>query len=190
MYNDPVNNGPAIALAAEIGKGLFSIMEDLPQTDVMLGSVIRTVPGSVDRIRTLAAKARGGSFTAAYLKGRLEQFVTETFEIIPAASDALDRGALTEFGVVVDHSMRLAEAHLGNQVPETVTLQRSARELGAVAASAFGAGFGGAVWALVPESDADAFLTRWSESYRKKYRKAGKDSVFFLSRAGPHAYQF
>jgi L-ascorbate metabolism protein UlaG (beta-lactamase superfamily) len=40
QYNDPVNNGPAIALAAEIGKGLFSLMEDLPQTDVMLGSVI------------------------------------------------------------------------------------------------------------------------------------------------------
>jgi hypothetical protein len=40
QYNDPVNNGPAIALAAEIGKGLFSIMESLPQTDVMLGSVI------------------------------------------------------------------------------------------------------------------------------------------------------
>ena len=40
QYNDPVNNGPAIALAAEIGKGLFSLMENLPQTDVMLGSVI------------------------------------------------------------------------------------------------------------------------------------------------------
>jgi hypothetical protein len=40
QYNDPVNNGPAIALAAEIGKGLFSIMENLPNTDVMLGSVI------------------------------------------------------------------------------------------------------------------------------------------------------
>ncbi len=40
QYNDPVNNGPAIALAAEIGKGLFGIMESLPHTDVMLGSVI------------------------------------------------------------------------------------------------------------------------------------------------------
>lgn len=40
QYNDPVNNGPAIALAAEVGKGLFSIMESLPQTDVLLGSVI------------------------------------------------------------------------------------------------------------------------------------------------------
>jgi L-ascorbate metabolism protein UlaG (beta-lactamase superfamily) len=40
QYNDPANNGPAIALAGEIGKGLFSLMENLPDTDVMLGSVI------------------------------------------------------------------------------------------------------------------------------------------------------
>jgi len=164
--------------------------KDTGRTDVMLGSVIRNVEGAADRIRTLAAKARGGTFTATYLKGRLEQFIEETFEIIPAASDALDRESLTEFGLVVDHSMRLAEAHLGNQVSETVTLQRSARELGAVAASAFGAGFGGAVWALVAASDADAFLTRWSERYAKKHRRASKEAVFFLSRAGPHAYQF
>ena len=86
--------------------------------------------------------------------------------------------------------MRMAETHLGNQVPETVTLQRSARELGAVAASAFGAGFGGAVWALVPESEADEFLTRWATLYQKKHRRASREAVFFLSRAGPHAYQF
>ena len=163
---------------------------DTGRADAMLGSVIATVPGAADRIHELAAKVRGGPFTAAYLKGRLEQFIAETYEIIPAASDALDRGSLTEFGLVVDHSQRLVEAHLGNQVPETVTLQRSARELGAAAASAFGAGFGGAVWALVAENDADAFLTQWSERYAKKYRRASRESVFFLSRAGPHAYQF
>jgi len=163
---------------------------DTGRSDPMLGSAIIGVHGAADRIRELAAKARGGGFTASYLKGRLEQFVAETIEIIPAASDALQRESLTEFGVVVDHSQRLAEAHLGNQVPETVTLQRSARELGAVAASAFGAGFGGAVWALVAEDGADAFLTRWSEGYRKKHRRASRDAVFFLSRAGPHAYQF
>ena len=177
-----------VSLAAQRLVELWN--RDTGRSDQMLGSVIMNHHGAADRIRELAAKSRGGAFTATYLKGRLEQFLAETFEIIPAASDALDRQSLTEFGVVVDHSMRLAEAHLGNQVPETVTLQRSARELGAVAASAFGAGFGGAVWALVPEADADAFLTRWSENYRKKYRKAGKESVFFLSRAGPHAYQF
>jgi len=40
QFSDPVNNGPAIALAAEIGKGLFSIMDNLPQTDVLLGSIV------------------------------------------------------------------------------------------------------------------------------------------------------
>jgi galactokinase len=148
------------------------------------------VHGATAEIRALAAKARIEGFTPTYLKGRLEQFVAESYEIIPAAADALQRESLTEFGVVVDHSQHLAEANLGNQVKETVTLQRSARELGAVAASAFGAGFGGSVWALVAEEEADEFLKRWSEGYRKKYKKQGKDSTFFLSRAGPHAYQF
>jgi galactokinase len=160
------------------------------RSDDMLGAAITEVHGATGRIRALAAKARGDGFTPTYLKGRLDQFVAESFEIIPAAADALHRGSLTEFGVVVDHSQHLAEANLGNQVKETVTLQRSARDLGAVAASAFGAGFGGSVWALVPEAEAPAFLERWSEGYRRKYRKAAKGSVFFLSRAGPHAYQF
>ena len=163
---------------------------DTGRADPMLGSVLGTVDGAADHLRALAAKARGSDFPASYLKGRLEQFITETYEIIPAASDALQRESVTEFGVVVDHSMRLAESFLGNQVPETVTLQRSARELGAVAASAFGAGFGGAVWALVAVEQADSFLAKWAETYRKKHRKPGKEAVFFLSRAGPHAYQF
>ena len=40
QYQDPANNGPAIALAAEIGKGLFSIMDNLPHPDVLLGSIV------------------------------------------------------------------------------------------------------------------------------------------------------
>jgi hypothetical protein len=46
QYNDPANNGPAIALAAEIGKGLFSIMDRLPQTDVLLGSIVSLGSGN------------------------------------------------------------------------------------------------------------------------------------------------
>lgn len=177
-----------VSLAAKKLVELWNRSEE--RNDAMLGTAITQVHGATTRIRTLAAKARIDGFTPTYLKGRLEQFVAESYEIIPAAADALHRGSLTEFGVVVDHSQHLAEAHLGNQVKETVTLQRSARELGAVAASAFGAGFGGAVWALVPERDADDFLRRWAEGYRRKYKKPGKESTFFLSRAGPHAYQF
>ena len=61
---------------------------------------------------------------------------------------------MAAFGDLVDRSQQLAERRLGNQVPETIELARSARELGARAASAFGAGFGGSVWALVSRADA------------------------------------
>jgi galactokinase len=50
---------------------------------------------------------------------------------------------------------------LGNQVPATMALARSARELGALAACSFGAGFGGSVWALVDRGIAGDFAARW-----------------------------
>jgi L-ascorbate metabolism protein UlaG (beta-lactamase superfamily) len=46
QYNDPANNGPAIALAAEVGKGLFSIMDNLPQTDALMGSIVSLGAGA------------------------------------------------------------------------------------------------------------------------------------------------
>jgi len=46
QYNDPANNGPAITLAAEVGKGLFSIMDNLPQTDVLMGSIVSLGAGA------------------------------------------------------------------------------------------------------------------------------------------------
>src|SRR5699024_12638852 len=55
---------------------------------------------------------------------------------------------------------------------ETIALQRIARELGAHAASAFGAGFGGSVWALVPEQEAGAFAERWAAHYHRAHRDA------------------
>ena len=72
-------------------------------------------------------------------------------------------------GTLVDRSMSLATTALANQVPETIYLARRARELGAVAASAFGAGFGGAVWAMIRASDADAFVARWRSGYVTNY---------------------
>jgi galactokinase len=74
---------------------------------------------------------------------------------------------------------------LGNQVPETVALARSARRLGAAAASAFGAGFGGAVWALVRTAAADDFLERWGREYLAAFPDRGKQAQFFLTRPGP-----
>lgn len=106
---------------------------------------------------------------SAYLTGRLDQFVDETYRIIPDAVGALVCGDLTGFGTLVDQSQAGAERGLGNQVPETIRLQALARSLGAVAASSFGAGFGGSVWALVPELDADAFAVAWLGAYHAEF---------------------
>jgi galactokinase len=74
---------------------------------------------------------------------------------------------------------------LCNQVPETIALVRTAREHGACAASAFGAGFGGSVWALVDRTDALAFLDRWQNAYRLMCPGVSARSRFFLTRPGP-----
>ena len=81
------------------------------------------------------------------------------------------RSAWTRVGLAVTGLLwlLLAEALLGNQVPETVALAASARELGAAASSAFGAGFGGSVWALVPRGDAEGFATAWLERYTRDF---------------------
>jgi len=80
--------------------------------------------------------------------------------------------------------MHLATTHLGNQVGETVDLARLARELGASAASAFGAGFGGSVWALVSASDADAFAEHWLRAYRAAHPEVGANASTLVTRPG------
>ncbi len=125
--------------------------------------------GGVAGVRQAIERASVDGFTTSALLDRFEQFVQESFEIVPAAADALGRGDVGRFGELVDTSQELSERRLGNQVPETIALARSARELGAVAASAFGAGFGGSVWALVPGEDVPAFTRRWEAAYRAAF---------------------
>ena len=103
------------------------------------------------------------------LVSRLRHFVTESTVLVPGAVHALSVGDLGGFGALVGESQRRAESDLGNQVPETVVLAASARTLGAHAASAFGAGFGGSVWALVDTQQADDFAGRWLASYRSRF---------------------
>ena len=93
----------------------------------------------------------------------VDRFVAEAQRLVPGATRALAAGDLATFGTLVDESQHLAEQWLGNQIPETSALARLARRLGADGASAFGAGFGGSVWALV-EGDGDAFARRWDEA--------------------------
>jgi galactokinase len=142
-----------------------------------LADALRSSSGAPDDLRALVADDPA-------LRDRLDQFLLESEEIVPAAGDALLRGDLTSVGSLVDRSQALAERCLGNQVPETVFLAHTARELGAAAASAFGAGFGGSVWALVSRTAGEDFRWRWANAYRDAF-PGRAEAVFFLTGAGP-----
>lgn len=154
---------------------------DTGREDLTLADAIAAGPHSAARLRELTADDD-------YLTGRLEQFLAESEQIIPAAADALAEGDLAEFGRLVDRSQAAAESGLRNQVPETVDLQRLAREEGAVAASAFGAGFGGSVWALVPAAQAEQFAERWLAAYRRRHPGQHRASVS-VTRPGVAAHR-
>ncbi len=141
--------------------------------------------GGVPEVREVVERAAVDGFATATLLDRFDQFVEESTVIVPSAGDALARGDVAAFGDLVDRSQHLAERQLGNQVPETVMLARSARELGAGAASAFGAGFGGSVWALVPGHEAEMFAARWEAGYRARFPQLSP--AFLVTGPGPAA---
>lgn len=121
------------------------------------------------------------------LLARLEQFATESDELVPGAAAALADGDLDAFGAFAERSQQLAADGLRNQVPETMQLAASARALGAVGASAFGAGFGGSAWALVRAADAAAFEAAWRAAYLARFPQHAGNCTFFSSRAGAPA---
>lgn len=123
-------------------------------------------------------------FSSTELVDRFAQFYGESEVIIPAVGAALSRGDLAALGALVDQSQIGVEQLLGNQIPETIDLTWSARELGAVAASAFGAGFGGSVWALTRSADTPEFIRNWQERYERAYPAHRESARFFVTHAG------
>ncbi len=154
-----------------------------------LAAALAESGGAAEPIREALRQADCAAFSGSELLDRFDQFYEENEQIVPLAGDALERGDLSEFGDRVDRSQELTTDLLKNQVPETVHLARSARELGAVAASAFGAGFGGSVWALVEVAVVRTFVQRWSQSYQSAYPQRSRTSDFFTTRAGQGAFE-
>jgi len=154
-----------------------------------LESAVTEEDGAADAIRAAIAAAGDAEFGADLLRRRFDQFVLESRTIVPGAADALRDGELGRFGALVDRSQQAVEEWLGNQVPETVCLAREARRLGAVAASAFGAGFGGSVWALVAGPRAVDFLGEWRRAYAGAHPEAARNAVFFETAPGPAAFR-
>ncbi|WP_207731109.1 galactokinase family protein [Aestuariimicrobium ganziense] len=154
--------------------------ESTGSNEVVIADVLAGGDDAADRLRALVADDD-------YLSKRLHQFLEESTRIVPAAGDAFVAGDWQGFGAMVDESQKLSQTDLGNQVPETVSLAAQARELGALAASAFGAGFGGSVWALVPTSGADEFAAAWLERHRAAHPEAGLRATSITTRPGDPA---
>ncbi|MEX1184950.1 MAG: galactokinase family protein [Gemmatimonadota bacterium] len=154
-------------------------------TEPTLGAIIDSGPDAASRLRDVIG-ARPQHDERAALLARLVQFEAESGHIVREAADALDHGDTAAFGEHVRRSQQLAEQTLGNQIDETIFLVRSALEQGALAASAFGAGFGGSVWALTETDRAAALMQAWRSAYTGGFPAHADAAVFFSSRpAGP-----
>ncbi|NKB66724.1 MAG: galactokinase [Candidatus Latescibacteria bacterium] len=141
-----------------------------------------------NQLRRLLQGAQQPTFTPDELIRRLDHFMAENEEIIVPAGQALGRGDFDAFGTLVDRSQALSDSLLGNQVPQTVSLAQTARQSGAWAASAFGAGFGGSVWALVEGARVEAFVEEWSRRYRAAFADLPQAPQFFQTQSGPAAF--
>jgi galactokinase len=157
------------------------------QTQQHLARALASAPMAAEQLKELVRQSPGNEFSADDLLVRLEHFLVENEQVVPQAGDALAAGDLAGFARAVDRSQAAAETLLGNQVPETIALAAQARQAGALTASAFGAGFGGSVWALVESRRADAMLERWSAAYRAAFPAHAARAQFFLTGAGPAA---
>lgn len=164
--------------ASELAEALLRVWRAATRReDVSLGAALASGRAAAATLRD--AIQHGDvpeGLTREELLRRLDHFELESTQLIPSAVEALDAGDLRAFGEIVDRSQRGAEELLGNQVPETIDLQRRARTLGAAAASAFGAGFGGSVWALIEADRARRLAEEWVKGM-------GRASAF-VTRAG------
>ncbi|MEJ2503539.1 MAG: galactokinase family protein [Gemmatimonadota bacterium] len=136
-------------------------------------------------LRAIADGARALGLDPDALTRRARHFMEET-SLVDDAFRALAAGDIQTFASAANRSAERGAELLGNQVPETLALTALARDLGAPAASPFGAGFGGAVWALVRHARAEPFLAAWEERYRARYPDRSH-ATFFRTRAAAPA---
>ena len=174
-----------LSLAASAIRDLWN--RSSRRSDENLMAAATAAPDAPERIRNLlrVIAVEGDGFTPEYLTGRFDQFLEESISLVPAVADWLAKDDVVPIGPLVDRSQELAEKFLGNQIPETVALQRSARSLGAAAASSFGGGFGGSVWAIARSEEAEGFRKRWGESFAEAFPNPTGRSRFFATKPGP-----
>jgi galactokinase len=114
-------------------------------------------------------------------------FSLPTFYLLSVPSSAFARNDHSALSTLVARSHSLTCTHLRNTVPETEWLPPAGIELGAIAASAFGAGFGGSCWAVAPAERAAEIADRWSQLYIERFPEREQGAKFFVMAPGPGA---
>ena len=148
-----------------------------------LGEALARTDDAEQALRDRIGDRPADGFTAQTLQTRLTHFAREDRRV-PAAADAFARLDSSALGRLAADSQRDADELLGNQVPETRALVDLALTKGAFAASAFGAGFGGSVWALVNTDHAEQLAGEWLHAYQRAV-PAITDAMSFVSPPGP-----
>jgi galactokinase len=156
--------------------------------DRNLAEAIASPGFTVDRMLE-ALRGHENAEWGARLATRFQHFYLEDKEIIPTALDAMAENNIAGFAEAVKRSQQGAEQLLGNQIEETIALVRMALNCGAAAASAFGAGFGGSVWALTQKDRAETVCREWSEKYLRDFPGRHGESQFFISGHSPATMQ-
>jgi len=113
------------------------------------------------------------------LPGRFKQFYIEDRVIIPETAKAFIFQDYESLSNHINLSHENSKKYLWNIVDEIDFLQKESLNLGALASSGFGAGFGGSAYAVVEAGSEEKFIEKISKSYRGKFPKYSETSLFF-----------
>ena len=170
--------------AARAARQIVSVWNGSVQTPARsLAVALSSRTDAESHLREALQRTSGGDFTSADLLRRLDHFIREDRRV-PEAAAAFAEGEAERLGDLSAASQADADALLGNQVVETNDLVEAARGLGAMAASSFGAGFGGSAWALVPADAAAQFGPAWRDAFVARHPQRA-DGRWFAARPAP-----
>ena len=172
--------GAALASYNRLSHGvqvLLDLWNTVHERRTSLADALRSSPDALERLSALVSKTRGDGWDSESLQRRLTHFVREDGRV-PEAARGFEEGNAERLAAITLASQQDAESLLGNQIAETIALASSARQLGAIGACSFGAGFGGSVWALVPHDRSSAFARDWIAAYRTRCAAAANAVTF------------
>ena len=148
----------------------------LPPGCLGLNEISRKLETSVQQIEAEYLTTKEGRILSQPpggfpLRQRYQHVVSEAKRVEEAAL-ALEKGQISRVGDLMFESHRSCAEDFEISSPELDNLVGIAREAGAVGARLTGAGFGGCVVALVPNSQVDSFTQVVKRRYFEEYLKA------------------